>query len=660
MLLLFERVLGILLCLWLSRIEASHFSSQWAAADIIPSRMLGTHLDEEIHVAKVKVGTDPRTLRLAIDFSGRSLIISSAPGRSTGGDTGTSDPADWSSSYSTAAGGSDVIHLSGHVYRLPVIFNPSAAVIFGCPTCHGVLGVGPGSPLWLLWGKATFSSGSISLGKAVGSVSDQGSVRIACDPLSDDLCSSKAEVYGVIYDVRFRFQSAFTVVPSAVYDAYVGTRSLSTTSVASWPSLAMKFESADAPVDTRIPRLRIAPQSLVADSRHSGARTLLLRRNPDPASTEIILGRSTWRSMMLFRDFRSGHAVIHTFDSTKRWPTWALVVVVIAVFGVARWWMTRDALFYESSGTSRPNTTVKAIAGRLPFGASSVYRPNTVAYAGGRATRSPVPPRSLGTYPGEWGVYPDRFFVSLAAIPAAIATLYIPAFRNALQEQLEFWIFMQIITYASVAWVLMVWMSRLAGRADAFGVLRYKASARSTDRSRQSPSFAIFRAGLIQQASIDVLLSVVLVMLSTLTRTDSLGNTMIMVASGILAGVVMYHFMAGIIHATRFNYRFPVGQKGKGIWVLWMLYGGLLSLLVAVFVAVFVMIPFLQLHITSAGPVEFLLGAMVIYVLGLYLAFVLADSEATRMQKWIDRHRKLQPTTTPVMTSSTAAGAGRV
>lgn len=153
--------------------------------------------------------------------------------------------------------------------------------------------MGPGSPIWLVWPDATFSAGAITLGRRQPPVTGSGRARIACEVLDDNLCTSTAEVFGVDYRVRFRFRSAYTVVPGAVYDAYVGTRSVSNTPVDSWyatmrcwarwvppapcvarlcwarsnahlrPHLTLLFESADAPVDPRKPKLRIAPQSLV-------------------------------------------------------------------------------------------------------------------------------------------------------------------------------------------------------------------------------------------------------------------------------------------------------------------------------------------------------------------------------------------------------------
>lgn len=140
---------------------------------------------------------------------------------------------------------------------------------------------------------ATFSAGAITLGRRQPPVTGSGRARIACEALDDNLCTSTAEVYGTDYRVLFQFRSAYTVVPGAVYDAYVGTRSVSNTPVDQWPHLALLFDSADAPVDPRKPRLRIAPESLVGNSRHGGARTLLLKRSTDPLSDEIVLGTNS-------------------------------------------------------------------------------------------------------------------------------------------------------------------------------------------------------------------------------------------------------------------------------------------------------------------------------------------------------------------------------
>lgn len=196
-------------------------------------------MDEEIHTARVRVGTPERELLLALDFSGQTLIVSNAPSRRTSGDVPNSDPAQWSSSYSASSGGSDVVRLSGRRYRLPVAFDTDAAAVFGCPVCHGVLGVGAGSPIWLVWPRATFSAGSVTLGRKQPQVAGTGRARIACDPLADDLCVSRAEVYGTEYDVRFQFRSPFTEVPGAVFDAYVGTRSVSNTPVGNWYVIAL-------------------------------------------------------------------------------------------------------------------------------------------------------------------------------------------------------------------------------------------------------------------------------------------------------------------------------------------------------------------------------------------------------------------------------------
>lgn len=88
-------------------------------------------------------GTPERELLLVLDFAGQSLVVSSAPSRRTSGDVAGSNPADWSSSYSPSGGGSDLVRLSGHRYRLPTTFDTTAAAVMGCPACNGVLGTRP-------------------------------------------------------------------------------------------------------------------------------------------------------------------------------------------------------------------------------------------------------------------------------------------------------------------------------------------------------------------------------------------------------------------------------------------------------------------------------------------------------------------------------------
>lgn len=351
-------------------------------------------------------------------------------------------------------------------------------------------------------------------------------------------------------------------------------------------------------------------------------------------------GRTAWRSLMMYREFVTGHAVIQTFDSTKRFPTWSLAVAVIAAIAIARWWMTRDALFYESQSGQFADTGVRAINATMRRSTAvsrrlANYLRSTGAMPAGASVwnwEGGLSGPYLSGYPGEWGVYPDRLLIELLAVPGAIATLYVPALRNAADSRIEFWIFMQVITYLAVVWLAVVWVARLAGRADAFGVLHYNIQGGSS-------SFVVYRAGLMRQAAVDMLFAIILVMLSMLTRTDTLGTTMIALASGILSGVALYHFVNSVIHVLRFRYRYPVGQRGVGIWVLWIIVSGLTAAAVAAFVSIFVLVPFMQLHVTSANPGDYILVTAVVYAVGLYVAFVLADHEADRMELWMRKRR---------------------
>lgn len=703
-----------------ARLRPSH----WTPATIIPSRMIGVHLDEEIHVARVRVGTPEKELELAVDFSGHTVVIAHIPpGASSAGDIAGSHPADRSTTFVPLAGGggTDMIRLSGRRYRVPIEFDQGAATRFGCPTCHGIIGVGPGSPLWRVWRDATFSAGAVTFGRALPPVAGSGRVRIACEPLAgDDLCVSEGTVWGATYRVHFRFRSKYTIVPGAVYDRYTGTRNLGKTAVADWPTLAIEFPSADAPADPRTATLRIAPESLVGDSQKGGARVLMLVRNSDPLSDKIILGRTAWRSLMMHREFAKGRATVATHHSTKRGPHWSLIAGLAALILLIRWWATRDALFHEASDSQDYYYGAGGIfgsAGRPPkfLGAPARFGGRLRALAAGARVHEPYGvqegartwralARRAGAggaaegevksrFPGEWGVYPDRLFIEMIAIPAAIAVLYIPALRRtASSPTMEIWIYAQVLVFSAVVWCLLVWAMRVLGQSAIFGVLPFTPAA--TRKTAQVPPsaaprapgsgdpdearpgavrrgagartgggkgeregertvvgagrrFLVFRAALIRQGAVDMLLSATLLVLATVTRTDALGSVVMTLFGGILVGVVLYTFMTALLHGTRFRYRYPEAVRGEAVWFFWILYCALVTGLTGVFVTTFVFIPFLQLHVTMARPTSFLFTGAVIYFSALSTAYWLAEREADRMEVWLHRATKVVPRGAP-------------
>lgn len=654
-------------------------ATDWGHHTVIPTRMMGIHLDEELHMARILVSTDDQELRVAIDFASHELIVSTVPNRGRAGSTGSSNPADWSPSYSTmGTQSSDVIRIGDHRYRVPIRYDPSATSHFGCPSCHGILGLGPGSPIWLRWESATFSAGAITLGKTLPPVEGSGRVRIDCEPLAgEELCVSFGRVYDEEYRIRFRFRSAYTIVPNKVYDSYVGTRSVGDTSIRDWPSLRLTFPSVDAPSDPRNTTLRVRAESLLGESMRGGAPILLMKRDPDPGSQTITLGRSVWRSLMLHREFTKGRAVIETHHSIKRFPNWAIIVGVTIIVLLVRWWMTRDALFYEHISLSRlegaqyiqqqqqqqHSRRRRGQSRKIGGGYSPMSLPLPVSSSFGSASGIPYKIRvrrwleqahkkernifyslfqnSFGNrfnasrdplYPGEWGFYPDRLLIELIAVGGAIAFLYIPElsrpFRNG---HIEFWIFLQVITYASVAWLGLAWFTRILGQADVFGVLPFH-------KAGSGRVYAVFRVGLVCQATVNILLSVMLIALAAMTRADSLGTIIMTLASSLLAGNVMYHMMAAVIHAFRFDYQYSVGRRGGAIWILWIIYGVLLYATTGVFVSAFVLIPMIRIQVVWANPAQFVAASFTVFIIGLLFAFWLANNEAERMADWVRRH----------------------
>ncbi len=573
-------VLPLLLLLMLLLWGGQATGDTWGLPHIISSMMMGVHLDEEVHVARIRYSSRGDELQLVLDFTDRVLTISRIPSTISGIANPSSHPRLWSPSFSSTDGGSDIVHLGNGQHRVPVRFDPDAAARQGCAFCNGVLGVGAQSPLWLIWPRATFSAGTVVLAPNTRSpVADgQDHPRIACLPADNNLCTARGEVFGDTYDIRFSFTTPYTFVPFPVFNQYVGSRSVGNTPLRKWPDFVIRFESADAPADPRTPTLRVSPASLIGASHVADVRTLLLRPNPNALVNDtIVLGRSVWRSLMFRRFFDTGLAIVQTYDSTKRFPIWAQILGLVIVVVAFRWFSTRDALAFETPGY---------FADQGPSAGDGEY----VLLAGDPKAMAEVQRANAARFPSEWGVYPDRMVIEILSIPAGIAALYLQPMRSTMIISIGFYVFLSIMVYASVLWIIVEWLLRAVGGAGIMGVLEIRtdapaaAAAAATyrpDRPRGSdlrllgtlsgdsiinnsssssssvpmPYFRIYRIGLIRQASVALLLTAALIAVASVTRADTLG-TLVMTLAGIWLLLLIYYYTAtAVVHLLRFHYR---------------------------------------------------------------------------------------------------------
>lgn len=346
---------------------------------------------------------------------------------------------------------------------------------------------------------------------------------------------------------------------------------------------------------------------------------------------------------MMRRFFDSGKAIIVSYHSIKRYSFWAMVLGLLSVLVACRWRKTQDALFYETPGMFAGNSRGK----RSPYVAidnnpMAIASPDKIEQA---------------RFPAEWSVYPDRMLIELLSIPAAITTLYLDSLRQAVKVQLMIYVFLNILVYVSVAWILLEWVLRSSGQAGLMGVLEVRSKQQT-----KFPFFRIYRIGLIRQASVSFLLVIIMIMLSSYTRADTLGTFMIMISSLFLMMLIYYHTSMAVLHILRFRYKIilPLGSGERTrrrefmaaaasrnmsdsavLWYLWVLYCILLSLAVSVILSIGVFFPFLQTRVTWNMTGLFLLWIGVVNIGGASLMYKLSSFHVDAMEQYISHHQDL-------------------
>jgi hypothetical protein len=285
---------------------------------IVPSRLEGSTIGESVPVVELKAGYPKQTLRLALDFNIGKVVVATTWDDSV------------SETYTPAGGGSDDILIAGKLLRLPFETNPLYVAQSGCQTCEGVLGVGPNSPIWVVWKEATFSSGAVSLDSLSHELMDalfwdrlilrkQEESFIECVLGHLGLCKTQGLVgpNKELNTIIFSFTSEYTLVPQSVYDEYTFGKNVFDTPRDLWDDLRIEFTSLN-PVNSKHTSVttRIRNHDLVAP-RRTGGNQLLLDVSPTPGTTYI--GRTAFRSFEIWKDMVTNEMRVFDWEVKKNY-----------------------------------------------------------------------------------------------------------------------------------------------------------------------------------------------------------------------------------------------------------------------------------------------------------------------------------------------------
>jgi len=345
-------LVGLLLAL------TSTLGSAFVFLDVIPSRLEGKTRGETIHVVEIKAGTPRTTLRLALDYEGSGVI--------------TPQPytEEISSTYSPSGGGSDEVIIAGKRLRLPFSADLLRVEELACDTCEGLLGVGPSSPLWVVWKKATFGSGAISLDGLAHEVRDaerfnrmeireQKRNSIDCDVGYSGLCRTEALVGPdkELNTVIFSFETSRTLVPPTVYDAYTAGLNIFDNDLDEWPDL--EFEFTVLTNDSKGPsvKARIRRHDIVSDTRLGTPELLIAPQTGFPNTT--IIGRPAWRSFFVYKDWITNEAQIFNWKVEKEFTYYGRFILSVSGL-VLMWWKGTETGEWAIKWKFRPIRVIAA------------------------------------------------------------------------------------------------------------------------------------------------------------------------------------------------------------------------------------------------------------------------------------------------------------
>ena len=306
-------------------------SGWFGGNEMMPVNLEGREERLLVLVARVQMGGQRSVLRLVLDFDGDDVVLASS---------------DWAQRSSTlrvvADQATEIMYINGEDVEVPVRFDPAAAAKKWCPSCHGVLGMGRGSLLWLRWRNMTVTNGNLWLG---GRADWEDWPRVSCGaPPQREMCRWSGVTVHLDeagdsgpFDVKLDSGVPKTYLPRDLYDRWAGGRSLATSPNAQdWPDLHLQVPVLGGGGGETVTITLPSNQLVVGGS----GNPMEIMVEPWSSDDTIFLGDGAWQQFSLHLDGRSGLAGLQRWHSKQKISTLGKVMVVVLVLIVLVWKLT--------------------------------------------------------------------------------------------------------------------------------------------------------------------------------------------------------------------------------------------------------------------------------------------------------------------------------
>jgi len=298
---------------------------QPGSSDILPVYASGKNIHQITWVVKLQVGTIKKSIRAVVDRTGSKLT--------------TTFPIDKvvSKSYSSYAGGSDIVLVGEKSVLFEHEVNPSLPSALGCSTCQAVLGIGAGSPIWLHFDKVLYTPGSIFLDESTDSFEylTSGSGLVECELATPEICVTSGIIFGTTVRVVFGANEASLLLPPTLLNKYIDGKSLKKNPPGDWNDVKIKFPSIPGTGDNS--ELVIQREHLVSPSDGGGYHLLV---DKSPLSDTVYIGRSARLNVMIEVDMIKSRAKVTSIQVSKHYSTAGLLAGIMVALIFEYWRQT--------------------------------------------------------------------------------------------------------------------------------------------------------------------------------------------------------------------------------------------------------------------------------------------------------------------------------
>lgn len=291
---------------------------------VVPTSMYGFDAGGSMLLADIHAGSPPRMRRYVLAaIEGPTALLKY-------------DPQKQMHQFEASFVNQELFYIAGQRIALPYVYDSAAVASFNCSNCDGVIPIGKGSLLWNGFNDVTITANWVAF-------DDDSIVRerafervLACAFPDTALCTVDGSFNGSPTKVQFGFRTYKTLVPRAMFQAYLSTLHPDVNDEDEWPEIIIGLDATLPDNSPFIDEFTIAPRHVIGT--HLGLPNALTIAPHD--GDTVILGTDVLRSIAFFWNRPSGAAAIHRIQTNRGYSAYAVFSMMI-VLGI---------LFYERKG----------------------------------------------------------------------------------------------------------------------------------------------------------------------------------------------------------------------------------------------------------------------------------------------------------------------